>query len=71
MKNFDIIRAFRLRRKDLLLFCFLGLFDSVGKTYCYSVFLLLLLFFFFFWTHVGRAFRGNGRQQEKTDIVFW
>ena len=42
MKNFDIIRAFRLRRKDLLLFCFLGLFDSVGKTYCYSVFLLLL-----------------------------
>ena len=33
-------RVFRLRRKDLLLFCFflLGLFDSVEKTYCYSLF---------------------------------
>ena len=30
-----------------------------------------LLFFFFFWTHVGRTFRGNGRQQEKTNIIFW
>ena len=32
------IRAFRLRRKDLL-----GLFDSVEKTCCYCVFLLGLL----------------------------
>ena len=71
MKNFDIIRALRLRRKDLLLFCFFIIIIirafRLGRKD-----LLLLCFFiiFFFQTHLRFNFEKNNVSHLKTFIMY-
>ena len=57
MKNFVIIRAFRLRRKDLLLFCFFRAFRLGRKDLLLFCFFIIIIFFLFLDTCWSRILR--------------
>ena len=61
-----IIGAFRLSRKNLLLFSVFRAFRLLRKRPIVIVF----FYYFFFWTHFGQTFWINGRQQEKSIIIY-